>query len=204
MKFEDISGRKFGAWSVIEKSHSTRGGLVYKCICQCGTEKLIFKGNLCSGKTKSCGCLKGKTIAETRKTHGHSRSIGKKASRVYNAWSSMLTRCKNSNTQSFHNYGGRGISVCDRWLVFENFLADMGEPESGQSLDRINFNGNYEPSNCRWADDKTQTRNRRNTKLTEQDVIDIRLGLTTAKEISNLRNCSRSTFYMAKNGRNWK
>lgn len=204
MAYEDISGKTFGSWKVVAKSHSTRGGIVYKCICGCGTERLIFKGNLTSGKTKSCGCLKGSVLSKKKTSHGHSRAVGRKASRVYNSWSSMITRCKNPNAKSFHNYGGRGIAVCDRWFVFENFLADMGEPREGESLDRIDFNGNYEPSNCRWADKKTQTRNRRNTKLTEEDVEMIRSGKISVQEIVGLRNCSKSTYYMAKIGSNWK
>src|SRR6185503_18205761 len=86
---------------------------------------------------------------------------------AYQSWHGMKTRCLRPSSRMYYRYGGRGITVCERWMQFENFLADMGERPAGMSLDRIDSNGNYEPSNCRWADDKTQNRNRSNVRIYE-------------------------------------
>lgn len=118
---------------------------LYECSCGRSFETYIY--NVRSGHTRSCGCL--------------TKSKCRSRTRVYKAWQNMKTRCTNRNTASFGAYGGRGIQVCRRWLDYENFLADMGLPLLGQSLDRINVDGNYEPANCRWADAETQQNNRR-------------------------------------------
>jgi hypothetical protein len=94
---------------------------------------------------------------------------GKSYDRVHKIWDGMLQRCTNPKQKGFHRYGGRGITVCDRWRSFENFLADMGEPPQGTSLDRINNDGNYEPSNCRWATAEEQANNRRNNRILTMD-----------------------------------
>lgn len=203
-KFTDISGSQFGAWSVMRLAARKRGGSVYECHCKCGTIRLVHRSNLIAGKTQSCGCEKANRVAEKRTTHGHSRSVNKRASKVYNCWSSMLTRCFNPKSAAYAQYGGRGITVCERWKSFENFLADMGEPCAWQSLDRIDVNGNYEPDNCRWASDKQQARNTTRTKFTEQMVADIRAGKIGVKEAVATTRCSLSAYYMAKKGKNWK
>lgn len=203
-KFTDLSGRQFGAWNVVRLAERKRGGSVYECVCKCGTIRLVHRSNLVAGKTQSCGCEKAAKIAEKRTTHGHSRSINKPASKVYNCWSSMIDRCSNPRNSAYDRYGGRGIIVCERWKSFENFLADMGNPYAWQSIDRINVNGNYEPDNCRWASDKQQARNTRRTKFTEQMVTEIRAGKIGVAEAINMTGCSRSAYYMAKRGNNWK
>lgn len=205
-KFDDISGKKFGLWKVIERfAHPPSRGVFYKCLCDCGTERVVPRCNLTSGKTKSCGCAKASIISAKKTKHGQSRSVFSKASKEYNAWSSMITRCLNPENHGFKNYGARGIAVCERWKVFENFYDDMGQcPEKNWSLDRIDPNGNYEPANCRWADKKTQSRNRRNVILSEKIVNQLRDGSLSAIDAINKFNCSESTIYMAKSGRNWK
>lgn len=100
--------------------------------------------------------------------HGHTTSAGFR-SPEYLSWDAMVMRCTNPRHKSWERYGGRGISVCDRWRDFQSFLADMGPRPSGTSLDRINNDGNYEPGNCRWVDAKTQGRNRRNNRLVTID-----------------------------------
>lgn len=166
-KFQDLSGQKFGNWSVIKKTGSYFGTAIYECICGCGVTKDVLRSNLVSGKTKSCGCLKPKTISMQKTTHGQSKRKNQKPSKVYSCWSSMLNRCNNQNNAAYKRYGGRGITVCETWLKFENFLQDMGEPNLNESIDRINNDKGYYKENCRWATAKTQNRNKSNTKLTQ-------------------------------------
>lgn len=203
-RFTDLSGQKFGFWTVSALSGSNRSGSIYECICQCGCVKNIPRCNLISEKTKSCGCMKSSTISKKKTTHGHSCGKNNKASKVYNTWSSMINRCFNSENQSYKYYGKRGITVCDDWKIFENFLADMGQPEPHQSIDRINNNGNYEPKNCRWATNSQQMKNTSRTRLTDEIVKQIRSEQISAKEVCKMTGCSPSTYYAVKKGINWK
>ena len=147
-----LIGKVFGRLTII--SEYIYDGKVRKwvCICECGKQKITQEGALRSGKTKSCGCFK---VDENRnRLTKIGRSINKKHTGEYNSYHAMIQRCTNINNDRYINYGGRGISVCNRWLEsFENFLEDMGEkPSSKHSIDRFpNINGNYEPSNCRWG-----------------------------------------------------
>lgn len=150
------AGQRFGKLTTVRSFRSDQWW--FECKCDCGTVKNIRKKNLTSGQIVSCGCYnltKGITHGMTRTTE-------------FSCWSNMKQRCSNPKAEEFHNYGGRGICVCERWQnSFENFLADMGFRPTGKSIERKNVNGNYEPSNCIWADDTTQANNTRSNHIVE-------------------------------------
>lgn len=144
-------------WTIL--GHADRVGY-FRCRCECGTESVLVRGQLQKGRSKSCGCLKASLVSKARKVHGRSRTP------IHNVWSTMIDRCENPNTESYPLYGGNGVVVCDRWKGtqgFVNFLADMGErPSDKHSIDRYpDREGNYEPTNCRWALPAQQARNRK-------------------------------------------
>jgi hypothetical protein len=131
------------------------------CRCDCGTEKLVFIGNLTTGRSKSCGCLRQEisTANTTWRTHGKTKHP------LHGMWKGIRGRCNDQNLPSYKNYGGRGIRVCDRWADFEKFLEDM-EPtwSPGLTLERKDNNGHYEPNNCCWIPKQDQSANRRCVK----------------------------------------
>jgi hypothetical protein len=160
--FKNESGNRFHRLLVIELSkqvHSkTSRAAFYLCKCDCGNEKIISINSLRSGKTKSCGCLHIEAIKNAK----HSITHGKSYVSEYSIWSDMKKRCFNKKSTHFNHYGGRGITVCEHWLVFENFYKDMGpRPSKKHSLDRVDNNGNYQPNNCRWATKREQNLNKR-------------------------------------------
>jgi hypothetical protein len=167
----DLIGRKFGRFLVLEFSHSNpRKHAYFKCVCDCGKEKIVRGSHL--GRTIfSCGCWARDQIIKNRTTHGHTKNLNGKGynSPTYRSWHSMMMRCNNPNSTGFSYWGGRGITVCERWKTFINFLADMGERPAGMSLDRYpNPDGNYELRNCRWATYRAQARNRPKVGATMQ------------------------------------
>lgn len=163
-KSVDLTGRVCGQLTIVRRSRKNNAR-AWLCKCTCGEKTTVPTNSLTSGNTKSCGCLRKTRGREVSTTHGHSTGGTGSGSPEYITWMSMRERCHNSKQKNYVNYGGRGITVCERWDRFESFLADMGPCSPGMSIDRIDNSGNYEPSNCRWADRKTQCRNRRSNRL---------------------------------------
>ncbi len=143
----DITGQRSGKLVALSSIGSRKKQRIWRCRCDCGAIIEIEATRILLGKTRSCGCLLRRTRTVSIPTYG--------------SWRAMRRRCNDPKNIGYRNYGGRGITVCERWQKFENFLADMGKRPEGTSLDRIDSNGNYEPGNCRWADAKTQAQNRR-------------------------------------------
>lgn len=147
----DLVGKKFNYFTVIKRVADRNRAPYWLCRCECGTEKEIEGGNLRSNRIRSCGCAPGNYKVK----HGMCKTA------EYKVWQGMLRRCTNHNDKRYAQYGGRGISVCDRWRSFENFYADMGDrPSDEHQIDRENNDGNYEPGNCRWATRTQQCRNK--------------------------------------------
>jgi hypothetical protein len=161
-------GERYGRVVVLEVGEIDGPRTKVRIRCDCGTDKEVYACNLRAGHTQSCGCLHKERTSAARLTHGHTPvgTDGKqRMSKEYKAWSHMIQRCYNQNDERYPAYGGRGITVCDRWRHdFSLFYADVGAaPSPSHSLDRRRVNGDYEPSNCRWATPQQQAENRQDT-----------------------------------------
>ena len=159
-KVIDLTGKKFNRWYVKGLSHQKGKMLYWSCVCECGTERAVFGGDLKRGGSKSCGCYGIEERTARATSHGMAFHP------AYGSWKKMKSRCSDPNNDGYKDYGGRGITVCDYWMSFKGFWEDMGPTwKEGLSIDRIDVNGNYEPGNCRWATPKEQGNNRRTNHI---------------------------------------
>lgn len=183
----DLSGQRFGMLTVMRRAYSGKAGAGYhaawECICDCGKTTTVLSSSLRSGDTRSCGCISG--------NHKH----GGRNLRLYSIWTNMKSRVNNPNASRYANYGGRGISICDEWLnSFENFRdwALSNGYADNLSIDRRDNDGNYEPSNCRWVDTKTQMGNTSvSLSLMHEGKIQTLNAWAREKEISASTLCRR-------------
>lgn len=175
-RFVDLSGQRFGRLVVQRLSAMQPGGpLRWMCLCDCGSTVDLRRNNLSSGNTQSCGCFANE-VKSAPKKHGQS---GRVVSPEYRTWANMLFRCGDMDDP---DYGGRGISVCERWQEFSAFFEDMGpKPYPQATIERRENDGNYEPSNCEWASRVVQSRNRRSNR-----IVEYRGRKMTLKEASEL------------------
>lgn len=145
-------GTRFSKLVVLEQNTQAKRKSWF-CLCDCGNSKSITQSDLVTGNTKSCGCLR-------KQPKKHGMCCNRKDASIYKRWQHMKSRCLDSTNPRYKDYGGRGITICDAWLNFEKYFKDVGEPPKGMQLDRINNDGNYEPSNCRWVTPKENSNNR--------------------------------------------
>lgn len=168
----ELTGQRFGRLTALERAPKATNNhhAQWRCRCDCGTDITVPSDKLTIGNTQSCGCLHRETMAEITRTLNFKHGAAVHSARLpeYKAWTALRNRCSNPNNPGYINYGGRGITVCERWQGehgFENFFEDMGrKPTPKHSIDRKENDGNYEPENCRWATKLEQTHNRRCSK----------------------------------------
>lgn len=160
-------GQKFARLTALRPNGKMPSGpILWLFVCECGRETSASCASVAAGKTKSCGCLSREVSAamcRDKTTHGHAKKG--QVSATYNTWISMVQRTTRSNHPSYPEYGGRGITLCERWLIFKNFLEDMGERPAGTTIDRIDNGKGYFLENCRWADARTQQSNTRKARI---------------------------------------
>ena len=196
MRCEDLTGRVFGMLTV--KRFAEKRGIHYywECVCSCGKETLVDGYNLRSGKTRSCGCLRATVTAEVHTTHGDAR-LGK-VTRLRRLWNGMKNRCYNANEPGYKWYGAKGVIVCEDWHDYAKFkswaLANGYTDEL--SIDRIDPNGDYEPSNCRWI---TRSENSARSQSLDEDIAmkarALAKGGASVREISRQTGVSIGTAY---------
>lgn len=155
----DLIGKKSGRLTVTSFSHAVDATTYWNCICECGEKVKVRRTNIVSRRTKSCGCL----VSETSVVNGFKATHGKSRTKIYFTWQSMKQRCYDKKTENYKYYGAKNVSICNEWLEFEKFnsWAMNNGYQENLTIDRINTDGNYNPSNCRWTTQKVQNRNKR-------------------------------------------
>jgi hypothetical protein len=179
MKKPDLTGNKFGRLLVVSFHEDGSNGGKWRCSCDCGKEKVAYGSNLVSGATKSCGCYRREATAARSTKHGHKGD--EKQTRTYTTWAGMKNRCLNIKYHGYKDYGGRGITICEQWEIFENFLLDMGCRPKGMTLDRIDNTAGYSKDNCRWASLADQMNNTRGNYFVEYQGEQITLANLSRK-----------------------
>lgn len=160
-QLKDLTNQRFGRLTVLslaDRSLWKTDNAYWHCRCDCGSSTVTQASHLLRGHTTSCGCFQKERAISYNTRHGHAKKG--RWTLTYQTWRAMSQRCLYPKHNRYHRYGGRGITICDRWLVYENFLDDMGERPEGMTLDRIDPDGNYEPTNCRWATSAQQNANK--------------------------------------------
>ncbi len=189
-------GKVFKRWTVLNKDLTvTKKPNKWNCKCSCGTTRSVQEPNLKNGKSKSCGCLSRELSKKRATTHGMRNTL------EYEIWNNIIKRCYNVNASNYKYYGGRGITVCDRWRGrngFIEFIKDVGmKPFEGASIDRIDNNSSYSPENCRWTTMKEQSRNRRNNVIKNIEEANTIRNLTNVgirkEELAKKYKCSVRT-----------
>lgn len=157
----DLTGKRFGLWTVIERAQTKSPYVMWRCKCDCGKESIVRANSLRSGGSKSCGCLTAKVNAIAHTKHGFY------GTRIYRIWDDMKARCYNPNAVSYPNYGGKGIAICKEWKEFIPFYewAIQNGYKNNLTIDRLDNSKDYSPNNCRWVDMKTQANNRSTNHL---------------------------------------
>ena len=202
-KVINLLGKSFGRLTVIERGENDNSeGARWECKCTCGNTSLVRGTCLRSGRIVSCGCYHSEKTSEKGKSRFKHRMID---TPTYNTWSLMKNRCNSKTSRDYIHYGNRGITVCSRWSEsFECFLEDMGEKPEGKSIDRIDNNAGYKPSNCRWATSSEQGRNKRTTKLSIEVARAIRKDSRKYKDIASEYGVSTSCVGAVKRNETWK
>lgn len=187
MKFNDLTGKKFGHWTVISRAENVNHHTVWNCVCDCGTLKPVYASHLVKWTSPSCGCITRSNVWKINFSHGMSKE------RIYSIWAGIKGRCYNKNTSNYYLYGARGIKMCDLWkedfMSFYNWSMDNGYNES-LTIDRIDGDGDYCPENCRWATKKQQSNN---TKRTIK--VDYYGDKMSIKELSEKENVSYNVLW---------
>lgn len=195
----DLAGQKFRRLTAVSPVGKTNGGgMIWRCVCDCGGMRDVSAWELRSGSAKSCGCVRREGY-ETQRVHGGKGTL------LYSKWKGMKNRFSDPNTTGYKNYGGRGIKVCDEWQDFVPFRdwAMANGYQEGLTIDRIDVDGNYAPENCRWATVKQQARNRRSSKLTLKDAVAICKDQRSSYELAGVYGVCSSLVRQIRRGDKW-